>query len=70
MGFMFAVGECGACGKRFSFNPDLVPSVRDSEGVKQPICKDCIDRANPERIRRGLNPITPLPGAYEPGECT
>jgi hypothetical protein len=49
----------------FMFNPNLVPSLR-VEGVRQPICEECVERANPERIKRGLEPITVLPGAYDP----
>lgn len=66
MGYYFATGPCIGCGRIFTFNPDLVPSVRVGEGVREPICANCVSRANPQRIRNGLDPITPLPGAYEP----
>lgn len=68
MGYMLAMGRCYSCGQLFSFAPDLVPSIRDRDGVKQPICRACIEYANPERIKRGLAPIEILPGAYEPEE--
>jgi hypothetical protein len=48
-----------------TFNPVRVPSVRDSRGVKQPVCRECIDRANPIRVSKGLNPIVPADDAYE-----
>lgn len=56
----FATGNCGQCGKLFTFNPHLVPSLNNV-----PFCKTCIDRANPVRIAKGLQPITILPGAYD-----
>lgn len=76
MGAMFCLGPCFNCGRVFSFNPDLVPSVRinratgmpDPAGTRQPICEPCVRAANPERKRRGLEPIDVLPGAYEPVE--
>ena len=63
MGYYFAFGECYGCKQMFSFNPDAVPSIR-IDGVKQPICRNCVDRANPKRVANGLPPIVPLPGAY------
>jgi hypothetical protein len=68
MAYMSAISPCFGCGQVFSYNPELVPSIRDEKGVRQPVCRDCIDRANPKRIANGLEPIVPLPGAYEPQE--
>ena len=70
MAFMMAMGRCCACKQMFSFNPDRVPSVRVSvpDGPREPICRGCVERANPERVKRGLAPITVLPGAYEAEE--
>ena len=62
------MSPCCGCGNVFSYNPNKVPSTRDSQGVKQPICKECVERVNPKRIANGLEPIVPLPGAYEPVE--
>ena len=67
MAYISAIGACRACRRLFSFNPDLVPSIR-IDGVRQPICQSCVDRANLKRKENGLEPITPLPGAYEPIE--
>ncbi len=65
MGYYFATGHCIGCGQLFTFDPELVPSVRVA-GVRKPICRACVERVNPERERNGLEPIRPLPGAYEP----
>jgi len=35
-------------------------------GVREPICRDCVERVNPTRIAKGLEPIVPLPDAYDP----
>ena len=64
MGYVIVFGECYGCKQMFGFNPERVPSIR-IEGVKQPICQSCVDRVNPQRIANGLEPIRPLPGAYE-----
>lgn len=66
---MFATSGCVQCGKLFTYNPELVPSVW-VKGSKEPICADCVAWANPIRKERGLEPITVLPGAYEPTEVS
>ena len=66
---MFCFGACYTCRRPFSFAPTKVPSVRIN-GVKQPICKRCVDEVNPKRIANGLDPIVPLPGAYEPEDAS
>lgn len=65
MGVMFAMAACCGCGRLFTFNPDLVPSVTIRE-TREPICASCVEIVNPRRIANGLAPIVPLPGAYEP----
>lgn len=62
--FAFCVGYCVSCSETFTFNPLRVPSVLVN-GVREPVCRVCIERANPERIARGLEPIRVLPDAYE-----
>lgn len=52
-GGTFALGGCYACGRVFAFDPELVPVIPDANGVKQPICKTCMDRANALRLRDG-----------------
>jgi hypothetical protein len=66
MGYMLAMGSCIRCGNLFSFNPDKVPSSSAITGKREPICRHCVDQLNPIRIKNGLQPIVPLPGAYEP----
>lgn len=64
-GFAVCVSPCIACGQPFGFNPHLVPSVV-LEGDRKPICRTCVERANPLRVAKGLPPIVPVEGAYEP----
>jgi len=59
------IGECAACHKPFTFNPHLVPSVRVN-GVREPICRNCINIANQRRQAAGVELIQILPGAYDP----
>jgi hypothetical protein len=35
---------------------------------KVPICEDCLATINTLRMNEGFDPITPLPGAYDPAE--
>ena len=65
MGYAFCTGRCYCCKRVFSFNPVKVPSVRIN-GVKEPVCRSCIEAANPERVKNGLEPFVPHPDAYEP----
>jgi len=41
----------------------------DPKGAREPICRKCVERANPERIANGLPPIVILEGAYEAVEA-
>lgn len=63
MGYLIATAPCVGCSTPFSFNPERVPSI-EVEGVKRPICRNCIERVNPQRIANGLPPCIPLRGAY------
>ena len=72
MGWAIVWGACASCKTMFSFNPHKVPSVRIN-GVREPVCRSCIERVNPVRIKNGLAPITIDPEAYEPieeGSCS
>lgn len=62
---MMAMSPCASCKRIISYNPNKVPSVRVN-GEREPVCRSCIERANPERVKRGLPPINILPGAYDP----
>jgi hypothetical protein len=66
-GFMMVLGPCVGCGRLFTFSAERVPSVIVN-GHREPVCQMCVDRANPERIANGLDPIVVLPGAYEGDE--
>jgi hypothetical protein len=65
VGFVSAMSACFGCKQVFSYNPMRVPSVIVS-GSREPICRRCVEQANPRRLANGLPPIVPLPGAYEP----
>lgn len=48
------------------YNPTSVPSIVVG-GWRRPICRRCLDHVvNPARLGAGLDPIVPLPDAYEP----
>jgi len=67
MGFVTLMATCYTCGRPFTCSPTLVPSVPPHltrTGQKEPVCRACIERANPEREKNGLSPIEILPGAY------
>jgi len=66
---MYAIchGFCFGCGRIFGFNPLRVPSIpHPKTGVREPICRDCVELANPRRAANGLPPIVPAADAYEP----
>ena len=65
MCYYICITECIRCHSTFSCNPDLVPSIRVN-GVKEPLCRDCIEILNTIRIKNGLDAWIPLNGAYEP----
>jgi len=65
MGYVLATGPCIGCGNVFSYNPVRVPSCSAVTGKREPICEACVARVNPMRVKNGLEPIVPLPDAYE-----
>jgi hypothetical protein len=68
---MTCIGHCYTCGALMTFSPTLVPSLPGNltcSGEREPVCRNCVERANPERIKNGLPPIEILPGAYEGDE--
>ena len=74
-GGYFAAGPCAFCGAVFTFNPELVPAIPvrpdgtiAEDGVKRPICEDCIDKVNGLRAEFDEPPISVLPGAYDVAE--
>lgn len=66
MGFAFGIGNCYACGQLFTFNPMKVPSTKDKDEVRQPVCASCLIKWNASRVENGLPAIPALSGAYEP----
>lgn len=67
MAYMIVIGSCYGCRRVFQFNADHVPAVVIN-GEREPICRECVERANPRRIANGLPPIEILPDAYEAQE--
>jgi len=69
MAYMIAHSACFGCKRIFAYNPEWVPSIRDPKTCeKEPVCRQCIDAANPHRIANGLEPIQVHPLAYTPEE--
>jgi hypothetical protein len=66
---MYVLGECWACHRMFTFSAERVPSIV-VDGVREPVCADCVALANEQRKRLGNPLIVVLPGAYEPDEVT
>ena len=67
MGYALMIGTCISCRCAFGFNPNKVPSIRVN-GMREPVCKECIEAANPKRKAAGLPEFTIHPDAYEPVE--
>jgi hypothetical protein len=65
MGYAYCTSRCFGCSQLFCFNPVRVPSIRINDS-REPICATCVARANPERVKNGLDPIVVHPDAYEP----
>jgi len=61
------IADCVLCGRMFTANPDLVPSIRVS-GTRGSICRPCIGKVNRERAARGLQVWPIHPDAYDAGE--
>lgn len=67
MGFVTAYSPCAGCRVPFHYSPTRVPSIVIN-GSREPVCRHCVEAANPRRVANGLEPIVPLPGAYEPDD--
>ncbi len=74
--FVIALSPCGVCEAPFLFNPYLVPSFKDDTSPTadtdpwRPICRTCVDRINPRRVKAGRKPIRVPAGAYPDGGTT
>lgn len=71
-GVYFVLSPCFACGRPFTYNPHLVPSVPilpdgsvGPGGTREPICRSCVERVNIERERNGLELFNVSDEAYE-----
>ena len=64
-GYIVMFGDCVCCQRHFSFNPNKVPSLR-VRGIKEPVCRNCVDQANVIRKKNNFPEIPILDGAYEP----
>jgi hypothetical protein len=60
MGYVSLIADCGQCGRPFMSNMN---------GRQLVFCRDCVEAATPERVRRGLALIVVHPLAYEPAEA-
>ena len=65
MGYLMVFGNCWSCGALFGFHPERVPSII-VEGEREPICRACIEAANPQRRELGLPEWVIHPDSYEP----
>ena len=65
MGYAVCFSNCIGCGRMFGFNPLRVPSL-PVNGVREPVCRDCIETANVKRSELGLDLHVIRPDAYEP----
>ncbi len=64
-GYALVYSPCLVCKQVIGYNPHLVPSLRVN-GVKQPVCRNCLEIANRRREKNGDTPHPIMPGAYEP----
>jgi len=56
MAYVYATSACFGCGRIFSYHPNKVPSIRDPRtGSREPICRACVNAANPRRVAKGLD---------------
>tara|TARA_R100000306_G_scaffold42318_1_gene41050 strand:+ start:352 stop:561 length:210 start_codon:yes stop_codon:yes gene_type:complete len=60
-GYVVLTTTCGVCGKMFHCNPNRVPS-KDN----QAFCQECVEEANLERVKLGMDAHPIHPEAYKP----
>ena len=67
-GWVTVTSACFGCKQPFSYNPHRVPSFRPNgpSSPREPVCENCMSRANAVRVERGESPHPIRPGAYEP----
>jgi hypothetical protein len=64
MAYVMMYGVCLECQRTFGFNPHRVPSLTVN-GVREPICRECILHANTLRRDQGVDEFVIHPDAYE-----
>ena len=64
MGVYFMLCQCVNCRTTITCNPHKVPSIKVL-GVKEPLCRACVDYANDLRIKAGLEVFMIPDGAYD-----
>jgi hypothetical protein len=64
MGYAICIGTCMGCGRTFRFNPNRVPSIRIN-GVREPVCRQCVERANHHAREKGEPEFVIPANAYE-----
>lgn len=62
---MMIHGCCWSCRAPLAYNATYVPSIR-IEGKREPLCRVCVETANPKRKANGLPLCVIHPEAYEP----
>ena len=67
MGYELVYAPCFVCDVPFGFNAHFVPSVKDDQGAKRPICEGCFHRVNDMREAKGVD-RWPDPHPYEAQE--
>ena len=64
-GYVICMATCWCCKHPFACNDHKVPSLR-IDGVKQPLCRLCVETANTRRLALGQPPHFIHPDAYNP----
>lgn len=63
MAYMSLIADCLRCGRMFAANAGLVPNIKG-----KPLCRECIELLQAQRLEQGLEPWFIHPEAYEPEE--
>ena len=66
MGFALMLDKCYSCGHLTFFNPVHVPSVKDRDGKRRPLCFVCATALNKAKVNAGLDPMVIHQDSYIP----
>lgn len=64
MGYVSVIMPCAACGKVINCNPNHVPSIKDDNDKRVPICFDCATELNRIYVKAGKDAVPIHPDAY------